>query len=36
MNDGGGIQGWRVIWDFVRRPTAALLNLFGVEWQGIP
>lgn len=36
MNDGGGIQGWRVIWEIVRRPTAALLNLFGVDWQGIP
>jgi len=35
MNDRN-IHGWRVIWEIVRRPTAAVLNLFGVEWQGIP
>jgi D-alanyl-lipoteichoic acid acyltransferase DltB (MBOAT superfamily) len=36
VKDDAGIQGWRVIWELVRRPLSALLGMFGVEWQGIP
>jgi D-alanyl-lipoteichoic acid acyltransferase DltB (MBOAT superfamily) len=36
MNDGGNLQGWRVIWELVRRPLSAVLGVFGVNWQGIP